>query len=51
MLDAQHSGNTVLRLNNGSTLTMLSSNINAQAGKRGSRILDEFALHEDPEEL
>lgn len=51
MLDTQHSGNAVLRLNNGSTLTLLSSNINAQAGKRGSRILDEFALHEDPEGL
>lgn len=51
MLDTQHSGNAVLRLNNGSTLTVLSSNINAQAGKRGSRILDEFALHDDPEGL
>lgn len=51
MLDMQHSGNTTIKLNNGSTLTLLSSNINAQAGKRGSRILDEFALHEDPEGL
>lgn len=51
MLDSQRSGNAVLRLNNGSTLTLLSSHINAQAGKRGSRILDEFALHEDPEGL
>ncbi len=42
---------TMIRLNNGSTITILSSNINAQAGKRGSRILDEFALHENPEEL
>lgn len=29
----------------------LSSNPNAQAGKRGSRILDEFALHVNPQEL
>lgn len=42
---------TVLRLRNGSTLTLISSAVNAQAGKRGSRILDEFALHEDPEAL
>ena len=44
-------GRNILTLNNGSTLTILSSNMNAQAGKRGSRILDEFALHEDPEGL
>lgn len=40
-----------LTLNNGSRLHILSSNKNAQAGKHGSRILDEFALHEDPESL
>lgn len=29
----------------------MSSNADAQAGKRGSRILDEFALHPDPRKL
>ena len=51
LLGKQSGQRTILRLNNGSTLTLISSNINAQAGKRGSRILDEFALHEDPEAL
>lgn len=40
-----------LSLFNKSTLQIVSSNPNAQAGKRGTRILDEFALHEDPEQL
>jgi phage FluMu gp28-like protein len=35
----------------GRTIAALSSSIDAQAGKRGSRILDEFALHEDPRRL
>ena len=51
LLGKQSELRTILRLNNGSTLTIISSDINAQAGKRGSRILDEFALHEDPEAL
>ena len=51
LLGKQAEQRTILRLANGSTLTLISSNINAQAGKRGSRILDEFALHEDPEAL
>ena len=34
-----------------STLFATSSSPNAQAGKRGHRILDEFALHQDPEKL
>lgn len=40
-----------LRFKNQSIIHTLSSNPNAQAGKRGTRILDEFALHEDPETL
>ena len=36
---------------NGSKIWSLSSNPDAQAGKRGSRILDEFALHPDSEKL
>jgi phage FluMu gp28-like protein len=36
---------------NGSAINSLSSNPDAQAGKRGSRVLDEFALHQDPRQL
>lgn len=38
----------VLALANGLRIHSMSSNPNAQAGKRGDRILDEFALHPDP---
>lgn len=41
----------VLRLANGCNIYSLSSNPDAQAGKRGDRILDEFALHPDPRKL
>ncbi len=40
-----------LEFSNGSRIWSLSSNPDAQAGKRGARILDEFALHPDPEKL
>ncbi len=36
---------------NGTRLHSLSSHPDAQAGKRGPRILDEFALHPDPRQL
>jgi len=36
---------------NGTALHSLSSNPDAQAGKRGPRVLDEFALHPDPRHL
>jgi phage FluMu gp28-like protein len=36
---------------NGTQLHSLSSNPDAQAGKRGARVLDEFALHADPQKL
>ena len=36
---------------NGTKIWSLSSNPDAQAGKRGTRVLDEFALHPDPERL
>jgi phage FluMu gp28-like protein len=36
---------------NGRAVRSVSSSIDAQAGKRGTRILDEFALHEDPRRL
>lgn len=40
-----------LRFTNGSAIHSLSSNADAQAGKRGTRVLDEFALHPDPRRL
>jgi len=41
----------VLRFANGRRINSMSSNPNAQAGKRGGRVLDEFALHPDPKKL
>jgi phage FluMu gp28-like protein len=41
----------VLELANGCRIHSMSSNPDAQAGKRGDRILDEFALHPDPRKL
>lgn len=41
----------VLQFANGKRIHSLSSNADAQAGKRGSRILDEFALHPNPRNL
>ena len=40
-----------LRFSNGLRAHSMSSNADAQSGKRGSRILDEFALHPDPKKL
>src|SRR5262249_9536281 len=40
-----------LRLANGLRIHSMSSNVDAQAGKRGDRVLDEFALHPDPKRL
>lgn len=41
----------VLRFPNGRRIHSMSSNPDAQAGKRGSRVLDEFALNPDPRKL
>lgn len=41
----------VLQFANGRRIHSMSSNPDAQAGKRGARILDEFALHPDPRKL
>lgn len=41
----------VLEFNSGKRIHSMSSNPDAQAGKRGGRILDEFALHPDPRKL
>jgi phage FluMu gp28-like protein len=48
--DEGHTAYT-LRFANGLRIFSLSSNPDAQAGKRGDRILDEFALHPDPRKL
>lgn len=41
----------VMEMGNGLRLHSMSSNPDAQAGKRGDRVLDEFALHPDPRKL
>jgi phage FluMu gp28-like protein len=41
----------VLEFDSGKRIYSMSSNPDAQAGKRGGRILDEFALHPDPRKL
>ena len=41
----------VLRFSNGRKIHSMSSNPDAQSGRRGSRILDEFALYPDPRKL
>jgi phage FluMu gp28-like protein len=41
----------VLSMANGLRINSMSSNPDAQAGKRGDRVLDEFALHPDPRKL
>lgn len=41
----------VLRFANNLRINSMSSNPDAQAGKRGGRVLDEFALHPDPRKL
>lgn len=48
--DGKHSA-YVLRYSNGHQTHSLSSNPDAQAGKRGRRVADEFALHPDPRKL
>lgn len=40
-----------LKFSNGTAIHSMSSNADAQAGKRGTRVLDEFALHPDPVKL
>jgi phage FluMu gp28-like protein len=41
----------VLKLATGCKINSMSSSPDAQAGKRGDRLLDEFALHKDPRKL
>ncbi len=49
--DSSESNLRTLAFANGAKINSLSSNADAQAGKRGTRVLDEFALHPDPFKL
>jgi phage FluMu gp28-like protein len=51
VIDSDGHSAYVLRFANGLRLHSMSSNPDAQAGKRGDRTLDEFALHPDPRKL
>ena len=46
-----HESSLVVEFANGRKATALGSNADAQAGKRGHRVLDEFALNRDPKHL
>src|SRR5690606_17208944 len=50
LLPGRHSSRS-LHFRSGRAIHSLSSNPDAQAGKRGTRVLDEFALHPDPRQL
>jgi len=51
VLDSRGSAGHVLKFANGTTYYSLSSNPDAQAGKRGGRVGDEFALNKDNRQL
>ena len=51
VLDDHGGTNFVLRFASGVAINSMSSNPDAQAGKRGGRLLDEFALHKDNRKL
>lgn len=51
VIDEEKHSAHVLQFPNGKRIHSMSSNPDAQAGKRGSRVLDEFALHPDPRKL
>jgi phage FluMu gp28-like protein len=51
LIDENKNTAYVLGFANGLRLNSMSSNPDAQAGKRGDRVLDEFALHPDPRKL
>jgi phage FluMu gp28-like protein len=51
VIDSSKHSAYVLRFANGLRAHSMSSNPDAQAGKRGGRTLDEFALHPDPRKL
>ena len=51
VIDKDGNSAYVLRMANQLRIHSMSSNPDAQAGKRGDRVLDEFALHPDPRKL
>lgn len=51
LLDEKGSSSYVLKFGTGVRINSMSSSPDAQAGKRGDRFLDEFALHPDPRKL
>ena len=51
VIDAAGHTAYMLSFANGLRIHSMSSNADAQAGKRGDRVLDEFALHPDPRKL
>lgn len=51
VIDDKGGSALVLEFANGKRAHSMSSNPDAQAGKRGGRTLDEFALHKDPRRL
>ena len=51
VVDADGHTAYTLKFANGLRAHSMSSNPDAQAGKRGDRVLDEFALHPDPRKL
>jgi phage FluMu gp28-like protein len=51
VIDENRNTAYVLSFANGLRAHSMSSNPDAQAGKRGDRVLDEFALHPDPRKL
>ena len=44
-IESKQKSRVGLKFSNGSTINAISSSVDSQAGKRGSRVLDEFALH------
>lgn len=51
VIDDRKNSAYVLGFASGKRINSMSSNPDAQAGKRGGRVLDEFALHPDPRKL
>jgi len=51
VIDAKDNSARVLRYANGTRLYSLSSNADAQAGKRGNRLADEFAVRKSAEDV
>jgi phage FluMu gp28-like protein len=51
VIDEARNSSYVIEFDNGKRINSMSSNPDAQAGKRGHRKLDEFALHPDPRKL